>query len=131
MSVKSDWFEFIAENAAFFSSNYIINKYYPDKMINGNSINSLMVAPIYYAGVDLFYPEMIRKLVLFLSDSTLGRYILRRLMKIESNKAINILISVGFILAIKSTLGLKPDLLQIAQILSFQFATDEASELIY
>lgn len=129
MASKSDWFEFVSENAAFFTSSAVINKFYPD--LAPKSLNEYLVAPIYYAGVDLIYPRMVRSLIDYLSDSSLGRYIIRRIVKLESNIGVRLLVSIGFILAIRSALGLKPNLLQIAQLIAFEFGSDEASDLIY
>ena len=137
---KANTFEFVAETSAYYATEYIllsesnilmeVNPLYAlaAKIMGTKRQWSLVVPVVYYATKDLLLPEIVEKVVYYLAESSLGRLIIRKLAKIERQKAVMIALNIFIIVTLQNALGAGIDLVQIILLLGLEIGTDLASD---
>lgn len=133
---KENIFEFVTESVSYIVIEYgLINQLSaqlgPDNLILGKRDFSILVPTFYYAIKDLFLPQLISKVVNYLANSILGRWILEKLVKIEKQKILMYFLNAGVIMYIQQFLGFKIDFIQILMTVLLEFGVDEASDYIF
>lgn len=135
---KENIFEFITESVAYFGVEYGILAQlgevgYMKAIMNKRNITAL-VPLLYYGYKDLLLPNVIQAIVYYLAESKLGRWILSKLMKIESQKFIMIAINTMVLISLQKFFGEGIAAIDITQIIITQlleFGVDEASEYLF
>lgn len=124
---KANWFEFIAENLALVAAQPVLNRFKSEEADPRRLVEYL--APLVYYSIKEFGVTRIVKIVVYwLADSTLGRWILSKILILENQKIIPMLINMGILMGVYNVLGINFDPIDSIAVLSFEFGSDFASE---
>ena len=120
--------EFLFENLAYFASEPIVHKFFKENY--KHTWRDYAIPPIYYGTKEFLIPKLTKVVVYFLAESALGRWILKKLVKLERNKVTQIIFNIGLILSICKVLNVKADIVQIVQLLTFEIGSDCVEDMI-
>lgn len=129
---KANLFEFVTETIAQFGVEWgILGPLAKTQGITfGRPDDISYLSPmIYYAYKDLLFPQIVEKLVYYLAGSSLGRWIIRKLARIEDQLFITIAINTFVIITIQKLLGVDEiDIIQILTTQMMEFGADYISD---
>ena len=126
---KENITEYVIENLAYLAAQPIIQSVFKAEK-KDLTLKDLLLPASYYAAKDLILPNIAEWIVNFLAESSLGRWIIGILIKMENTRLLVYLFNVGIIIIIGQILKMPIDWKQIMSLIAFEFGTDELTDYI-